>query len=47
MKKCQYKSPYCKIFFMQLQDIITNSSTDEDVDDLGSWNDNWFANKNG
>lgn len=46
MKKCQYKSPYCKIFFMQERDVIT-LSIDEDVDDLGSWNDNWFANKNG
>ena len=47
MNKSQYECPYYKISFFQLQDIITNSSTDEDVDDLGSWNDNWFANKNG
>lgn len=47
MKKNQYECPYYKIFFFQLQDIIANSpSTDEDADDLGDWNNNWFANKN-
>ena len=31
-----------KVRFFFEQDIITNS-TSENVDDLGSWNDDWFA----
>lgn len=43
MKKCQYESPYCKIFFMQEQDIIADSSSfDEEMDDFAGWNNNWF-----
>ncbi len=47
MKRNEYESPYCKIFFMQEQDIIADSSFSvEEADDLGGWNNNWFANKN-
>ena len=46
MKECQYESPFLDTVLLQMQDIITNSSS-ESADDLGGWNDNWFPQNNG
>ena len=44
MKK--YEMLEMKVIFFFEQDIITNS-TSESADDLGGWNNDWFANGNG
>ena len=44
MKK--YEMLEMKVVFFFEQDIITNS-TSESADDLGSWNNDWFAQGNG
>jgi hypothetical protein len=42
MKINDYESPYCKILFLQKQDIIAGSPN-ESADDLGGWNNAWFS----
>ena len=44
MKK--YEMLELKVIFFYEQDIITNS-IGESVDDLGSWDKDWFAQGNG
>ena len=43
MKK--YETLEIKVVFFFEQDIITNSSS-ENADDLGGWNNDWFAKSN-
>ena len=44
MKK--YEALEMELIFFFEQDIITNSTSEND-DDLGGWNSDWFAPNNG
>ena len=42
----EYEKIDIKIIVFGNSDVITNSK-DDAADDLGGWNDDWFAQKNG
>lgn len=42
----KYEGLFIKVIYLQEQDIITNSTSGENADDMGGWNDEWFK-KNG
>lgn len=42
----QYEELIIKVVVLSMQDIITNSRSEE-ADDLGGWNDEWFSKTNG
>lgn len=44
MKRNEYERLVLRILFWEEQDVITSSS--EDADDTGGWNEDWFK-KNG
>ena len=42
----EYEKIEIQVIFLDNHDIITNSKND-DADDLGGWNNDWFTQNNG
>jgi hypothetical protein len=43
----KYEELFIKVIYSQEQDIITNSTSGENADDLGVWDNDWFTQNNG
>ena len=43
----KYEELFIKVIYLQEQDVITNSTSGENADDLGGWNNDWFTQNNG